>query len=275
MIKKLGAVVLATFLISQPASGMFSYFGFGNKEKKEKPPQKIISLLEDPDKLLASDKFKCFMKEVDAPLSYGFMCHLVRQRPDMMEKKFGCVIANIGGFGIGKVLSVAARSFGFNKLMVDGMLNEEKRVADIFGSVCGKKNEEKKPISIKEMLELELKKKSTNPKFLAGAVGRFAAGIALQCVVDNQEKIPAIIIKEMVVGEKKGPKKLDEEKRVQSEQSGDKSEEGNQNWALTRIVKFVFNKCVSDGPNWKTFFGKMAEKVYAKEKNNKLLQMTE
>lgn len=264
--------ILASFLLCQSASGMFKLLGFSKKETNEKNSPKIVSLLENPDNFPAEDEFKLFMKNVDASLSYGFLCDLIRQKPGMMEKKFGQVI-NVGGFGIGRALGWAAQLFGINKLMVNGLLDKEKEVTDIFGRVCGKKNQ-KKPTSIKKILEVELDKKTIGRSFLAGAVGRFTAATVLQCVVDNQKKIPEIIIEEMVVGKKKDPKKLDEEEIFQEEQSDEKGG-GASHRALTWAVNLVLNKCVSEGPEWKRFFGKMARKAYTKDEKKASLQMAE
>ena len=266
MIKQFGAFIFASFLFCQSANGMFRGW-FGGNENKEKSTPKIVSLLEDANNLPAGKEFKSFMKtKANAPLSYGFLCHLVKQKPDMMEKKFCYAIEDVGFFGIGKAFSLTARLFRLPGLMVDGMLNEEKPVTDIFRRVCGKKKEKKEPISIKEMLELELKNKSIDRKLLASAVGRFTAGTMLQCILDNQKKIPEIIIKEMVIGKKKGPKELEEEETSKSEGSDEKSSGGSYK-ALIWAVKKILNKCVDDDKlGLKTFFGEVAPLVYALKK---------
>ena len=76
----------------------------------------------------------------------------------------------------------------------------------------------------------------------------------------------------MVLGNNEPDKQNEKNDNFQSKQSNDNGG-GVSGWALTKVVKLVLKNCISNGPEWKTFFEKMAQKAYTEEKDS-LLQMT-
>jgi len=240
--KRLLLVAVGLNFLCQPAYGMNTL---------SKVPQEELNLLEDFDKLPAREEFKKFMKiEMHAPQAYRFLSgYLVAQQPKMMEKKFEEVIANEGKvatFAFGMVNGLAnwwtGSSDAVTGVMVKGMGDETETIAKVFETVLPSPQSSLLSLSLKDMLEQELKVTKQDRDALLKKVGRCAIGTVLQFIKNNKQQV--------------------NEKILQLA----KAKAGVLATILTKPVDIVLNKGTENSEFWKEFFGELAMKVYEEKK---------